>query len=88
MKMIVVILSDKDSDTVIKALDEAGFVVIMIDSTGGFLRQGNTTILTGVPKEQVDHAIEIINACFSLSLNPLARNATLFVLNVEHFEQF
>ncbi|MBE9524209.1 MAG: cyclic-di-AMP receptor [Chloroflexi bacterium] len=87
MKMIVIILSDEDSNTVIQALEEAGFVVIKIDSTGGFLRQGSSTIMTGVPTEQVDQAIEIINNCFTLSIDPLARNATLFVLNIEHFEQ-
>ena len=87
MKMIVIILSDEDSNTVIQALEDAGFVVIKIDSTGGFLRQGSSTIMTGVPTKQVDQAIEIINNCFSLSLDPLARKGTLFVLNVEHFEQ-
>ena len=87
MKMVVVILSDEDSNTVIQALEEAGFVVIKIDSTGGFLRQGNSTIMTGVPKDQVDHAIDIIKDCFTLSIDPLARNVTLFVLNVDHFEQ-
>ena len=87
MKMVVVILSDEDSNTVIQALEEAGFVVIKIDSTGGFLRQGNSTIMTGVPKDQVDRAIDIIKDCFTLSIDPLARNATLFVLNVDHFEQ-
>lgn len=87
MKMIVVIVSDEDSSTVIQVLEDAGFVVIKIDSTGGFLRQGNSTIMTGVPANQVDHAIELINDCFKLSVDPLARNATLFVINVEHFEQ-
>jgi len=87
MKMIVVILSDENSNTVIQALDEVGFVVIKIDSTGGFLRQGNSTLMTGVPDEQVDQAIEIINDCFALSVDPLVRKATIFVLNVEHFEQ-
>ncbi|MEN8172626.1 MAG: cyclic-di-AMP receptor [Chloroflexota bacterium] len=87
MKMIVVILSDEDSNAVIRALDKVGFVVIKIDSTGGFLRQGNSTLMTGVPKEKVDQAIEIINDCFALSVDPLARKATIFVLNVEHFEQ-
>lgn len=87
MKMVVVILSDEDSHTVIQALDQVGFVVIKIDSTGGFLRQGNTTIMAGVPTEQVDQAIDTINDCFALSIDPLARKATIFVLNVEHFEQ-
>jgi len=87
MKMIVVILSDDDSNTVIQAMDKVGFVVSKIDSTGGFLRQGNTTLMIGVPKEQVNKAIEIINDCFELSIDPLARKATIFVLNVEYFEQ-
>ena len=87
MKMIVIILSDEDSNTVIQALEDAGYIVIKIDSTGGFLRQGSSTIMTGVPTKQVDQAIEIINNCFSLTIDPLATKGTLFVLNVEHFEQ-
>ncbi len=87
MKMLVTIINDEDSECVYGALHEADFSVTRIDSTGGFLRQGNSTLMIGVDDTRVDEAINTINTQCSPSVEPIAKRATVFVLNVEHFEQ-
>ncbi len=87
MKMIVAILQDEDAETVIQALMTFELCVTEIASTGGFLRQGSSTLMIGVEDESVDNAIKIININCTPSVEPMLKRATLFVLNVEHFEQ-
>ena len=86
MKMMLVIVRNEDRDAVLDALVKAEFRVTYIASTGGFLRRGNTTLLIGLEAEDIDRAMETIrNAC-----SPAAdgqRRATLFVLNLESFDQ-
>ncbi len=60
MKMLIVILSDQDGETVLKALVEADFRSTRIASTGAFLRRGNSTLLIGLEDEQVDAALQLI----------------------------
>ena len=87
MKMIVAILQDEDTENVAQALINSNLCVTEIASTGGFLRQGSTTLMIGVEDETVDDAIQIINNNCTPSVEPMLKRATLFVLNVEHFEQ-
>ncbi len=60
MKMITVIIHDEDSKELLKKLNEKEFGVTKLASTGGFLHSGNTTLLIGVSKEQVDEVLEMI----------------------------
>jgi uncharacterized protein YaaQ len=60
MKMITVIIHDEDSKELLKKLNEKEFGVTKLASTGGFLHSGNTTLLIGVLKEQVDEVLEMI----------------------------
>lgn len=62
MKMIMAVISDEDSNTVISALAKASFGVTRLCSTGGFLRSGNTTIMVGTDDEKLNEAIEIIRS--------------------------
>jgi uncharacterized protein YaaQ len=87
MKMIVSIVKDEDTDPVIVALAEQGYTVTRIASTGGFLRQGRSTLMVGVEANKVDDAIQVINDNCAPTVEPILRRATLFVLNVEHFEE-
>ena len=87
MKMLVAILQDEDTDIVTQALAEVGFCVTRIASTGGFLRQGKSTVMVGLPDEMVDQAIHIINKNCAPRVEPVLKRASVFVLNVEHFEQ-
>jgi uncharacterized protein YaaQ len=54
------IIHDEDAFQVMDNLNEKGFSVTKLASTGGFLRSGNTTLISGVPKERVPELIEII----------------------------
>ncbi|WP_409228696.1 cyclic-di-AMP receptor [Gudongella sp. SC589] len=60
MKLIVAIVQDQDAQNVINELTEKEYRVTKLASTGGFLKAGNTTLLSGVETEQVDEVIEII----------------------------
>lgn len=87
MKMIVAILQDADAESVTQALMNSELCVTEIASTGGFLRQGSSTLMIGVDDASVDEAIQMINNNCTPSVEPMQKRATLFVLNVEHFEQ-
>ena len=60
MKLIIVILQDKDTPPLLDALNEREFRVTKLASSGGFLRSGNTTLLIGVEEQQVDEVVELI----------------------------
>ncbi len=87
MKMVLAILEDSDSSTVMKSLHKAGYPLTLIDSTGGVLRRGNSTLIFGVDNNQVDTAIYLINQECSPCVNPIKKRATIMVFDVEHFEQ-
>lgn len=60
MKLIIAIVQDEDAGEVISHLNEKGFQVTRLATKGGFLRSGNTTIMTGMEAEKVDEALHII----------------------------
>jgi uncharacterized protein YaaQ len=87
MKLIITIISDYDNEPVSQALILANFRVTRIASTGGFLRRGSSTLMIGVPDEEVDKAIQVVQNNLASTADPNAKRATLFVLNVENFTQ-
>ena len=86
MKLMIVILRDFDSDEVIQALIKDDFRVTRVASTGGFLRQGNVTLLIGVEEERVEAVLEILRQTCSPSAGDQHR-ATVFVVDLPYFEQ-
>lgn len=60
MKLIICIVQDQDSGALIDELMEKDFRITKLASTGGFLRAGNTTLLTGVEDNEVDEVLQII----------------------------
>ncbi len=62
MKLIIGIINSDDSSTVSHALNENGFFVTKLSSTGGFLKKGNTTFFVGTNDERVEECIEVIKA--------------------------
>jgi len=60
MKLILVIVRNIDSSYVTEALNKNGFFVTKLASTGGFLREGNTTLMIGTEEEKVDQVISIV----------------------------
>jgi uncharacterized protein YaaQ len=59
-KLLIVIASDSDADTLIQKLVERGYPATKVSSTGGFLRRGSATIFSGVDADDVGNVIAII----------------------------
>lgn len=86
MKMVILILKERDADDILQALTSEKYRVTRIASTGGFLRSGAVTLLLGVRDERVESALELVRK----KLTPLPsgeKRATFFVVPVERFEQ-
>lgn len=60
MKLIIAIIQDEDSEKLSEALTDESMSSTKLPSTGGFLREGNTTLFIGVDEDDVDKAMEII----------------------------
>lgn len=86
-KMLLTILEDSESSSVIRALHDAGYPFTLIDSTGGLLRSGKSTLIAGVNENDVDTVIDLINRVCSPRSNPFKNRATIMVFAVDHFEQ-
>lgn len=90
MKLVVAIVQDQDAGGVIDALVAAEFRSTRINTSGGFLKRGNATILVGVDDERVNDVLRVIRE----STRPGSgdgdkstqiRPGTMFVLPVARF---
>ncbi len=61
-KLLIIIASDIDADTLIEKLVQRGYPATKVSSTGGFLRRGNATIFSGVDAGDVDTVIALIRS--------------------------
>ena len=87
MKMIVAILENTLSEKVSKALIDSGFRLTRLASTGGFLREGTTTLMVGVQDEMLENALEIIRQQAPSGGESDKVRATIYVLNVKDFRR-
>ena len=74
MKLVTAIVHNEDAATLVDALLEREYRATRLHSSGGFLKQGNATILVGVEEDQVDDVLGIISAnCHSRKqfVNPM-----------------
>ncbi|MGH7763750.1 MAG: cyclic-di-AMP receptor [Candidatus Dormibacteraceae bacterium] len=60
MKLVIAVVQGEDAQHAVAALAEAGFGSTRLSSSGGFLQQGNVTLLIGVEEGQVENALKII----------------------------
>ena len=60
MKLIIAVVQDQDANKLLNALMEKGYGATKLASTGGFLRQGNTTLLIGTKDGEVGEVTAII----------------------------
>ena len=63
MKLAICIVHNRDRNKLTDEMLKAGFKFTVIGSTGGFLREGNSTLLVGVEEELVASLKEIVQAC-------------------------
>lgn len=59
-KMCILVVADSDANELMKQMVEGGFSATKIGSTGGFLRRGSVTILSGVPESDLDPLMDIV----------------------------
>ena len=98
MKLMIAIVQDEDAGDVIAALNEAEIQVTRLATKGGFLRSGNTTIMTGVDDEENSRArtqyATLPSSCGTMHgfiMAPIevkVGGATVFILDVEQFHKF
>jgi uncharacterized protein YaaQ len=60
MKLIVAVVQDQDAPRLLEKLLVGGYRATRLASTGGFLRQGNTTLLVGAEDEKVDQVLQLV----------------------------
>ena len=66
MKLIIAIAHERDKHKLGDALLQNGLTFTKLGSTGGFLRQGNITVLIGVEDADVARVMDVIkSACQS-----------------------
>jgi len=86
MKLVIAIVPQEYSDSVLDALMDAEYRATRISSAGGFFRRGNASLLVGVEADQVEDVLKCIEAvCASVAstANQQTSCATVFVLNAE-----
>ncbi len=87
MKMVIAIVRDLDEDEILQALLAEDFRVTRIASSGGFFKRGNATLMIGVDEKRVEQVIHIIRERCAPTLDLAVKHATVFVLDVDRFEQ-
>lgn len=60
MKLVIAIVHNDDADGLADALREQNYPTTLIGTTGGFLREGNSTFLVGVEAKQVELLLTLI----------------------------
>lgn len=101
MKLITAIINNADVSGVAAALSENKFHFTAMESTGGYLKMENTTMLIGVDDDKADEVIAIIKEKSSRRMKLTSNKrpaagpsnisfggATVFVTDIERFEKF
>jgi uncharacterized protein YaaQ len=74
MKLVVAIVHNEDAGALVDALLEREHRATRLHSSGGFLKQSNTTVIVGVEEAQVEEVISIVrDSCHSRTqiVNPM-----------------
>ena len=59
-KLILAILQNDNPREVVENLNNHGFYVTVLESSGGFMRKMNSTIMIGVNHEYLDEALQLL----------------------------
>ena len=96
MKLLVTIVQDQDANRLMDKLSERGFQFTKVSSTGGFLREGNTTLLIGVREDRKGEEIlsiikensETREKSSEKKAKVTVGGAKVFTLDVERWETY
>jgi uncharacterized protein YaaQ len=79
VKLVLSITRDEDATRLIDALVDHEYRATRINTAGGFLKKGNSTVVVGVEDDRVDDILGLIRQT--------TEHANVFVLNVKRFER-
>lgn len=98
MKLILAVVSNQSAEGITDGLLAAGFRATRLASTGGFRREGNTTVMAGVDDEDVEPVLAILRsgaqtaasrkaavAAAAQGLPPPSGRGAVFVLPLEGY---
>lgn len=77
MKLVICVVHNRDKGKITEELIRAGFKFTVVNSTGGFLREGNTTLMIGIEESERTTLMELI------AQNCMAREQVVNVMPVE-----
>jgi uncharacterized protein YaaQ len=60
VKLVVAVVQDKDAPRLLQVLMDKGYRATKLASTGGFLKEGNTTLLLGIGDDAVEDVVAMI----------------------------
>lgn len=60
MKLVFAVVQQEDAAQTVQALSSNGISVTRFNSSGGFLQQGNATLLIGVEEERLEQVVNLI----------------------------
>lgn len=60
MRLVIAVVQAEDAQRTVAALSDKGISSTRMASSGGFLQQGNATILIGLDDSHVETALEVI----------------------------
>ncbi|MBI4786336.1 MAG: cyclic-di-AMP receptor [Chloroflexi bacterium] len=86
MKMIVAIVSQQQSDQLLKVLTDWSYRGTLMSTTGGFLHRQNATVLVGARAERVNSILDQIRRVCEQSAEDSSA-ATIFVLDSAQYER-
>lgn len=85
MKLVIAVVQSEDAQRTVAALADRGISSTRVSSSGGFLQQGNVTLLVGVEEAQVETALQVIHdqckerSRFLTPVPPLTEPGELFM---------
>lgn len=59
-KLVLAVLQGSDADNTIRNLNEQGFIVTVLSSTGGFLKKKSTTVMIGVEEDRLEEVLDVL----------------------------
>jgi len=74
MKLVIAIVHNEDAGSLVDALTDKDYRVTRLQSTGGFLKQANATVMLGVDEAQIEDVLAVIReTCHARSqyINPM-----------------
>ena len=76
MKLTYAIVHDEDSPRLMAELNKSGYRVTKLNSSGGFLRSGNTTLMIVMEDDQLEEVLGIVRKYSSARKAAINTNVT------------